>query len=121
MVETRSLHDIDKRKERNGGRLMFRPLRDRILVTPIYPKPAVSDSGIEVVELDDPPVTMGRVAVLPDHIHCPACHRPMMPQVDVGQVVLFAPSAGEEVCMGSVDYLMLREQDIMAVIDAGKE
>lgn len=86
------------------------PLGARVLVEPLQPK-TVTDSGIELVE-QRVPDTMGRVvaigAVLP----------PLPPSaVQVGDVVLFSWQAGQELLLTDTRYIMLHQDDLLAVVE----
>lgn len=96
---------------------MLRPLGDRVLVRPIYPEPPKSESGIEIVQNYDPPVTTGTVAIRPAFSKCPTCEAKRPPQFAEGTQVIFSPAAGEEVQIYGEVLIMLREQDILAVVE----
>jgi co-chaperonin GroES (HSP10) len=86
------------------------PLGARVLVEPLQP-PTISESGIELIE-QRVPETMGRVvalgAVLP----------PLPPSaVAVGDVVLFSWQAGQELLLSGERYIMLHQDDLLAVVE----
>jgi chaperonin GroES len=93
---------------------MLKPLGDRILVKPTPAAPLTSESGIEIVGGYTPPAVMGTVEALGD-THCPHCKTLRPPHVSLGDVVIFAPSAGEDVEVDGQSFIMLREADLLAV------
>jgi co-chaperonin GroES (HSP10) len=86
------------------------PLGARVLVEPLQP-PTITESGIELIE-QRVPDTMGRVialgAVLP----------PLPPAaVAVGDVVIFSWQAGQELILAGERYIMLHQDDLLAVVE----
>ena len=39
--------------------------------------------------------------------------------IEEGEVVVFAPYAGSKVVVGGIDYLLLREHDVLGILDGG--
>ena len=86
------------------------PLGARVLVTPLRP-PIVTDSGIELIE-QRVPETMGRV------VACGAVLPPLPPSaVTPGDVVLFSWQAGQELLLEGERYIMLHQDDLLAVVE----
>lgn len=98
---------------------MLTPLRDRVLIRPEQ-NPTETESGLHLVE-DHRPEVMGTVAKVPDRIahDCVECgHRLWTPpSVQVGDTVLFSYSSGQEVLIDDERFLILREDDIHAVLE----
>lgn len=85
------------------------PLGARVLVEPLQPK-TVTASGIELVE-GRVPETMGRV------IACGSVLPPLPPDaVAPGDVVLFSWQAGQELLLDEARYIMLHQDDVLAVV-----
>lgn len=111
----------------------------RVLVLPRDPESVVdAASGHQVVTLGTsgdgiiervalasdyrPPVTMGRVLQVGTAPICPHCHKGRPFEVEVGDVIVFAPSAGEFVYLeypgvDSTRFIILNASDIDAVLD----
>lgn len=86
------------------------PIGARVLVEPLAPK-TVTESGIELVEHAHPE-TMGRV------VRCGEVLPPLPPDaVQPGDVVLFSWQAGQELLLEERRYLMLHQDDILAVVE----
>ena len=86
------------------------PLGARVLIEPMQPA-TVTESGIELIE-GYVPETMGRVVavgtVLP----------PLPPDaVKPGDVVLFSWQAGQELLLEQERYIMLHQDDVLAVVE----
>lgn len=92
----------------------IRPLGDRVLVS-VLGRERVTTGGIvlpdSVREESDRGVV---IAVGPGEIKDGEEHPPPL---DEGQVVLFSPFAGTRVAVGHNDFLLLREHDILGVLD----
>lgn len=86
---------------------MLKPLGDRVLVKPLDPTPPTTESGIELIESAYLPSTMGTVLVTGDTRHT----------FPVGTVVVFAPTAGEDVEIDGEPHIMLREKDLLAILE----
>jgi chaperonin GroES len=100
---------------------MLKPLTDRILIKP-DPKPdTVTASGILLVEHGTPPENLGEVVSIPERagVQCPDCgHRVFVtPSVKVGDLVIFSSVAGQEIVIDGERYLMLREDDLLAIYE----
>lgn len=86
------------------------PLGARVLVEPLAPK-VVTESGIELVE-QRVPETMGRVVAVG------ATVPPLPPDsVKPGDVVLFSWQDGQELLLPEARYLMLHQDDLLAVVE----
>lgn len=86
------------------------PLGARVLVEPIAPA-TVTESGIELVEHWHPE-TMGRVVRVGEVL-------PPLPAdaVKPGDVVLFSWQDGQELMLSDRRYLMLHQDDLLAVVE----
>jgi len=95
------------------------PIGARVLVRPA-PPPRRS-TVLDVVEAVPPVPTSGQVVALGRRQTCGRCGAPAPASVVVGDVVLFAPSAGQEVRVGGRDYVLLEAADVLAVIPLAGE
>lgn len=90
--------------------IVLTPIGARVLVAPLSP-PTVTPSGIELVEHAHPE-TMGRV------VRCGDVLPPLPPDaVKPGDVVIFSWQAGQELILDEERYLMLHQDDILAVVE----
>jgi co-chaperonin GroES (HSP10) len=105
----------------------------RVLVRPRDPEHTQEVGGHDVVSLGASeggliervalaseyraPVTMGRVLQLGTEPVCPHCHKGRPFDVQVGDVIVFAPSAGEFVYFDDQRLIILNHTDIDAVLD----
>ena len=86
------------------------PIGARVLVEPLAPK-TITESGIELIEHYHPE-TMGRV------VRCGEVLPPLPPDaVQPGDVVIFSWQAGQELLLDERRYLMLHQDDILAVVE----
>lgn len=86
------------------------PLGARVLVEPLAPK-TITASGIELIEHYHPE-TMGRV------VRCGETVPPLPPDaVQPGDVVLFSWQAGQELLLDQQRYLMLHQDDLLAIVE----
>jgi chaperonin GroES len=93
----------------------IQPLGDRVLVKPLS-RETVTASGIVLPETAKEKPQKGEVlAVGPGKVMDNG--KRVTPEVQVGQQVLFAKYAGTEVKMDGQEYLILRDTDIMGVVD----
>ena len=93
----------------------IQPLGDRVLVKPLN-RESVTASGIVLPETAKEKPQEGEVlAVGPGKVMDNG--KRVAPEVKVGQKVLFAKYAGTEVKMESQEYLILRDSDIMGVVE----
>ena len=94
----------------------IRPLQDRILVQPIREK-EVRKGGIIIPDSAKDAPTEGRVkAVGPGRIGEDG--KRVKPDVKVGDKVLYSKYGGTEVKIDNEDFLLMREDDILGVIDS---
>lgn len=93
----------------------IKPLFDNVLVKPLQMEEKTA-SGIVLPDTVKEKPQMGEVmAVGPGGVAEDGKNMPM--QVKVGQKVLYKKWGGEEVKVGSEEWLLLEQKSIMAVID----
>lgn len=88
--------------------MTLRPLGDRVLVIPDAPRETTESGLALVVDRLDPDVS-GVVAALG-----PRCRG----DVAVGQHITFAPHIGQEMAFQGTRYLVMRESEIAASLEA---
>ena len=94
----------------------IKPLGDRVLLKP-KPKEEITRSGIVLPDMaKEKPQEGTIIAVGPGKVLDDGRKVPM--DVAVGQVVLYAKYAGTEIKMDGEEYLIIRQEDILAVKDA---
>lgn len=92
-----------------------RPLGDRVLVKPLS-RETVTKTGIVLPDTAKEKPQEGEIlAVGPGKILDNG--KRTTPEVSVGQKVLFAKYAGSEIKMDDEEYLILRESDIMGILE----
>lgn len=100
---------------------MLKPLTDRILIKPDPKADTITASGVLLVE-DWKPEHMGEVVAVPTRAdaHCPECGSRVFaaPCVKVGDLVLFSHQSGQEITVDDERYLLMREDDLLAVYEA---
>ncbi len=98
---------------------MIQPLGDRVLIRPIS-NPTHTESGLELVE-HRKPETMGEVVRVPERLAniCPECGHThyRVTDVQVGDTVAFSWQSGQEVYIDEDRFFLLRESDILAVLE----
>lgn len=98
---------------------MLQPLRDRVLIKPDVP-PDTTESGLHLVSYWRPE-NCGEIAFVPERIQgeCPDCGARLFqpPAVTLGDVVVFSPNVGQEVTIDGTKYLVMREADILGVLE----
>ncbi len=95
--------------------MKIRPLQDRVLVQPILEK-EVMKGGIIIPDSAKEKPIEGRVkAVGAGKIKEDGTRTP--PEVKVGDKVLYGKYAGTEIKIDGEDFLLLREDDILGVIE----
>jgi chaperonin GroES len=98
---------------------MLIPLGDRILIRP-EANPDMTESGLHLVE-HRKPETMGEVVTVPERIghDCPECGHALyrVSSVKAGDSVIFSWSSGQEIYINDERYLLMREADILAVLE----
>ena len=98
---------------------MLQPLGDRILIRP-EENPTQTDTGLHLVE-EAQPETSGVVIATPRSAwtDCPDCgrHVERNPCVQTGDTVVFSHKSGQEIQVDGTRYLIMRESDILAVLE----
>ncbi|QPJ66674.1 MAG: co-chaperone GroES [Candidatus Nitrohelix vancouverensis] len=95
--------------------MKIRPLQDRILVQPILEK-EVQKGGIIIPDSAKEKPIEGRVkAVGKGKVGDDG--KPVKLEVKVGDKVLYGKYAGTEIKVDGEDYLLMREDDVLGVID----
>jgi len=95
--------------------LKIQPLGDRVVVKPLS-REAVTKSGIVLPDTAKEKPQEGEIlAVGPGKVLDNGKRTTL--EVQVGQRVLFAKYAGTEVKMDSEEYLILRESDILGIVE----
>ncbi|MCY0878628.1 MAG: co-chaperone GroES [Firmicutes bacterium] len=93
----------------------IRPLSDHVVVKPITEEKTVA--GIVLPDTAKDKLTRGEVlAVGSGRLLDNGTRAPL--EVKVGDVVLFSSEAGQKVRIDDADYLLLREADILAVLQS---
>lgn len=100
--------------------LQLVPKSGMLLVRPIAPKIPQCGS-IQLADYYHKPETTGEVIGMAERFACPDCGSQHEPQVQEGDVVLFPPSAGNLVEFGGEPLLLIREDDVLAVVDEAVE
>ncbi len=95
--------------------MKIKPLSDRVLVKRIE-EAQVTKGGIVIPDTaKEKPIEGKVVAVGPGKMSDAGAR--MAPTVKEGDKVLFGKYAGTEIKMEGEEYLMMREEDILAIID----
>jgi len=95
--------------------LKIQPLGDRVVVKPLS-REAVTKSGIVLPDTAKEKPQEGEIlAVGPGKVLDNGKRTTL--EVQIGQRVLFAKYAGTEVKMDDEEYLILRESDIMGIVE----
>ncbi len=94
---------------------VIKPLKDRVLIKPIEPEKK-SPGGIIIPDSAQEKPKYGEIiAVGNGYKDDKGSITPL--DVKVGDVVLFAKWGGAEVNLEGTDYLIMKESDILAIID----
>lgn len=96
--------------------MKLRPLGDRIVVAPIE-KESRTASGIVLPESAKEKPQEGRVVAVGAGLRNDEGERVAL-DVQVDDVVLYAKYAGTEVKLDDAKYLILRESDILAIVES---
>ena len=95
--------------------MKIRPLQDRILVQPILEK-EVRKGGIIIPDSAKEKPIEGRVKAVGEGKLNEAGAR-VKPDVKVGDKVLYGKYAGTEIKIDGEDFLLMREDDILGVVE----
>jgi chaperonin GroES len=95
--------------------LKLRPLGDRVWIQPIEQEETTA-SGIILPETAKEKPQEGRVLAVGPGVRNDKGER-QVPDVKVGNRVLFAKYSGTEVKHDGVKYLIMRESDILAIVE----
>lgn len=99
---------------------MLKPIGDRILVKPDA-VPDQTESGLHLVR-DWKPENCGEVVAVAERTdtNCPDCGGRIfvVPSVKAGDTVLFSWTSGQEVRVDGERYLLMREADLLAVLES---
>lgn len=97
--------------------LQIIPKSGTVLVRPIAVQPAKSASGlIQLADVYYAPETTGEVIALPEHTPCPECGTGRPSDFAVGEVIVFPPSAGDEIEWQGERYLLVPEASVLGVV-----
>jgi chaperonin GroES len=98
---------------------MLKPLTDRVLIKPDA-VPEQTESGLHLIQ-DWKPENMGEVVGVAERTEsfCPECGGKVFtaPSVKVGDVVLFSWTSGQEIRVNGERFLLMREADLLAVLE----
>ena len=95
-----------------------RPLHDRVLLKRIEEKEAVKGGIIIPDTAKEKPMEGEVIAVGPGKIQDDGKRSPM--DVKAGDRILFGKYAGSEIKIDDVEYVIMREEEILAVLTKGK-
>ena len=95
--------------------LKFRPLGDRVWVEPIE-QDEITASGIVLPETAKEKPQEGKVLAVGPGVRDDKGDRQPL-DVSVGDRILFAKYAGTEIKQGGTKYLIMRESDILAIVE----
>lgn len=98
--------------------MKIRPLQDRLIViqkdgSKVTPGGIIIPDNVKEKPLEGEVLEVGKGKILPDGSVLPL-------EVKPGDVVLFAKYAGTEIKIDDVTHLMLREEDILGVVEKPK-
>lgn len=93
------------------GKINIRPLGDRVVVEPAKAEEKTS-SGIIIPDTAKEKPNQGTVVAVPDN----NSDKDNQVTVKVGDTILYGKFAGTEIEIGGNDYLIMSEQDILAVV-----
>jgi len=96
--------------------LNLRPLGDRVVVEPLEQEER-TESGLFIPETAKEKPQRGKIIAIGDGRRDDEGNRVPM-DVKVGETILFAKYGGTEVKLDSQKLLILKESDILAVVDA---
>ena len=94
------------------AKVAFKPLGNRVVVEPMEGDEQVSAGGIYIPDTaKEKPQEGTVVAVGPGRVTDEGNHVPM--ELEVGDTVIYSKYAGTEYKDGEIEYLVLREDDIL--------
>jgi len=96
-----------------GGNIMIKPLADRVVVKVISAEEKTQGGIVLPDTAKEKPQEAEIVAVGPGKVLDNGTR--LAPEVKVGDKVIFSKYSGSEVKLDGVEYLILRESDILAV------
>ena len=97
----------------------LRPLADRVVVKPLE-REEVTKSGIVLPDTVTEKPQEGTIEAVGNGRYNEQTGKRVELDVKVGDRVMYAKYAGSEVKVDDVDYLILSEKDILAVVGNGK-
>ena len=92
-----------------------RPIGDRVLVKPL-PKEEVTKSGIVIPDTAKEKPLEGMVEAVGNGRYNENTGARVPVDVEIGARVIYSKYAGSEVKINEIDYLILSEKDILAVV-----
>lgn len=96
---------------------MFRPLGDNVLVQRLQAETKIG--SLHIPEASQAKAKFGKVvAVGKGKRSLKSVLLP--PQVEVGQEICFGAYSGEDIHLGGVEHVIMKEHEILAVVVAGK-
>jgi len=96
--------------------LQLVPKSGMILIEPIANKRPKA-GNIELADYYHEPETTGRIVSLAQAFVCEACGNQRDTELAEGDIVLFPPSAGDELEWQGTRYLLIREVDVLARVE----
>ena len=96
--------------------LQLRPLADRVVVKPLE-REEVTKSGIVLPDTAKEKPQEGTIEAVGKGRYNEQTGKRIELDVEVGDRVMYAKYAGSEVKIDEVEYLILSEKDILAVVD----
>ena len=103
---------------KGGGNMNIKPLEDRILVRPLEPQ-ETKKGGIIIPDTAKERPEEGKIVALGPGKVLETGQRKTV-EVKKGDRVLFAKYSGTEVTINNEKHLILREDDVLAVIEDGR-
>lgn len=98
------------------GKFKFRPIEDRIIVTPEIRKETMTEAGIIIPEGQERPQIGTIHAVGPGKQNL-LDGKDIPMQLKAGEFILFGKYTGTAIKLEDVIYLMMRQSDVIAVLD----
>jgi chaperonin GroES len=91
-----------------------RPLQDRVLVSPVQEDEKIGNLFIPESAKEKP--QMGKVLAVGNGAIDPITFKRIPMEVQVGDQILFGKYSGNDIKLGGVEMLILKENEILAVI-----